>query len=75
MTFVVGTRWRSGTQDRLYAWLTNAKTPRVELGYVDLKSGRLVPSGDDAIAGRVATKTVILGHLARKSTSPLGLHE
>lgn len=68
-------RWRNGAQDRLYGWLTNAQTPRVELGYVDLKTGRLVPSGAEVIPGRAATKTVLLGHLARKSIGPLGLPE
>lgn len=71
VTFVVGTRWRSGGRDRLYGFAINAKMARVDLGYVDLKTGRIVPDGAEALPGRVATKSVILGHLARQSEAAL----
>lgn len=71
VNFLVGTRWRRGSAERLYGFLVGPSTPRVELGYVDLVSGRVHVDGGDVIPGRGSTKAVLLGFLARRAPSPL----
>lgn len=63
--FLVGTRWRRGDAERLYVFLVGPSTPRMELGHVDMVSGRVHVDGGDVIPGRASTKAVLLGFTAR----------
>lgn len=43
MTFHVGYRWRKASADRLYGWRADPNLGAVELGHVDLATGRTHP--------------------------------